>query len=373
MREVARPHRLQVGPEGTERPSLHSGNGVASPALVGRVVSELARDERVVLFTTAAHRSADLADWIVPVHGRVFRPPDGRTAKAALALALKTGFGVSPDAFNRAIFDERCGLMLADNRAGRRIVIALAGVDYVLAPTDRNGQFRGTFRVADTAVQAHACDGRLDVAVRVGARDPRQFEGRSLLIPPTGVSVISDIDDTVKVTHVSSRRRMMALTFLETFEAVPGMAQRYRGWAGQGAALHFISSSPWPLYEPLEAFLEAAGFPPFTTSLKNVALKDRSIRNLLAKATKTKPPVIEAMVAAFPGRQFVLIGDSVEKDAEIYAEIARRYPGRIKRILVRDSGGRRTGVERARRALEPLDPVSWQIFEHADELPLVLD
>jgi phosphatidate phosphatase APP1 len=342
----------------------------ASFDALGNLSSDLGRDENLVLFATAAHRSPGGDGWVVPVHGRIFRPPDGRTAKAALALALKTGFGVSPDDINRSRFDERCALMLGDNRAGRRIVITIAGANHLLSPSDRYGHFRGILPVPDAAVATVAAAGYIPIAVRLGARDHRHFEGRALMIAERGVSIISDIDDTVKVTHVASRRRMMAQTFLEAFEAVAGMAERYRGWVSEGAALHFISSSPWPLYEPLDAFLTSEGFPPSTKTLKNVALKDRSIRNLLAKATKTKPPAIDALLTAFPERRFILVGDSAENDAEIYADAARRHPGRVDRIFIRDCGSRRGGLERARRVLSGLEPNSWLIFDRAEDLPV---
>ncbi len=324
------------------------------------------------MFATAAHRATRGTGWILPIHGRVFRPPDGRAAKAALAIALKTGFGVSPDSLNRLVFDERCALMLGDNCQDRRIVVSVAGTDFQFSPTDRYGQFRGTILIPDEVAAAHVSSAGLEISAKLGARDHRRFARNIQLIGPEGLSVISDIDDTVKVTHVSSRRRMMALTFLQAFEAVGGMAERYRSWVAQGASLHFISSSPWPLYEPLETFLTVAGFPAATITLKNVALKDRSIRNLLAKATKTKPPAIDAILADFPKRQFVLIGDSAENDAEIYADAARRHGPQIKRILIRDCGGRRSGIERARKALGQIDPDSWRIFETADELPATL-
>jgi phosphatidate phosphatase APP1 len=332
----------------------------------------LGRDERLVLFATAAHKTARGNEWVVPVHGRVFRPPDGRAAKAALAIALKTGFGVSPDALSRIVFDERCALMLGDNCEHRRIAVTVAGMDFQLAPTDRYGQFRGTILIPQDVVEAHSSPRGLEVTARLAARDHRRFAVNVLMIGPEGLSIISDIDDTVKITHVSSRRRMMALTFLEPFEAVTGMAERYRSWSAQGASLHFISSSPWPLYEPLERFLGGAGFPPATITLKNVALKDRSIRNLFAKATKTKPPAIDAILADFPSRQFVLIGDSAENDAEIYADAARRHGAQIKRILIRDCRGRGAGLQRAREALSDIDPGSWRIFEQPHELPETL-
>ncbi len=371
MRDVDR-----AGEEPLPHEPLHHASRTHAEPIAGSPpaghVSEVARDERIVFFTTAARRHRDRSGWIVPVHGRVFRLPKGRAAKAALALALKTGFGVSPDPSTRFVFDERCALMLADNRAGRRIVVTVAGLDYRIAPTDRHGQFRGTIFVADLHSDGLAAAGRIEISARLASRDHRRFTGHALLLPDEGLSIISDIDDTVKVTHVASRRRMMALTFLEAFQAVAGMAERYRTWVAQGASLHFISSSPWPLYEPLEAFLAAAGFPQATTTLKNVALKDRSIRNLLADASKTKPPAIDALLRDFPRRRFVLIGDSSESDAAIYADAAHRHGPRVQRILIRHCSGRRACLERARRALSGLDPSTWQVFERADELPATL-
>jgi phosphatidate phosphatase APP1 len=322
-----------------------------------------------VLFATAARLSPDGTHWIVPVHGRVYRPAQGRAARAALALALRTGFGVKPFGPDRVRFDERCGLMLGDNSEGRRIVLTVSGTEHVLPPSGRDGQFRAEIVLPAATVAAHAPHGRLRLEARLARGDEQVFTAAALVVPAAGLSVISDIDDTVKVTHVGDRRRMMRLTFLEAFEAVEGMAQRYRTWADRGAVFHFISSSPWPLYEPLQTFLAEKGFPPATYTLKNVGLKDRSIRHFLSKATKTKPPAIEALLAAFPARRFVLVGDSVENDAEIYAGIARRHPGRIAGILIRLASHRRTSLDRVNRALEGLGGVACQLFTDASELP----
>jgi phosphatidate phosphatase APP1 len=92
--------------------------------------------------------------------------------------------------------------------------------------------------------------------------DGRVFESAMLCIPPVGVSVISDIDDTIKLTHVHNTRLMLRATFLDEWLAVPGMPELYRDWANQGASFHYVSSSPWQLQQPLEALLVKAGFPP---------------------------------------------------------------------------------------------------------------
>jgi phosphatidate phosphatase APP1 len=50
------------------------------------------------------------------------------------------------------------------------------------------------------------------------------------LIPdtPGGLSVISDIDDPIKVTEVPAGHRILYLnTFVREFRSAPGMADRY--------------------------------------------------------------------------------------------------------------------------------------------------
>ncbi len=365
MAEVTRPPSELSGASGA---LVHRRRALPDRSPRAPRATEISPDERLVLFATAAHLSKDGDHWVVPVHGRIFQPAHGRASKAALSLALK-GFGVRPDDVNRALFDERCALLLGDNCEGRHIVITVAGTDHVLPASGRDGQFRGEVMLPTAIAATFGESGRLAITARLPALDDRHVGGYVMLMGPFGISIISDIDDTVKVTHVCNCRRMMALTFLEPFEAVQGMAARYRGWAAAGAAFHFISSSPWPLYEPLQAFLSQAGFPPATASLKNVSLRDRSIRNFLANSTRTKPPAIDALFAAFPGRRFVLIGDDVENDARIYADVVRRHPGRVACIFIRHTEGYPRSAGRAYRALIGVEPGLWQIFGDAAELP----
>ena len=85
--------------------------------------------------------------------------------------------------------------------------------------------------------------------------------------------------------------------------------------------------------------LPAAGFPPATYHLRRVRLKDSSILSLLADPLKAKLPLIESLFTDYPHRTFVLVGDSGERDPEIYGELARRHPDQVARIFLRDVTG----------------------------------
>ena len=145
------------------------------------------------------------------------------------------------------------------------------------------------------------------------------------------MSIISDIDDTVKVTNVLDRRRMWEATFYKPFDAVDGMPASYRKLTAAGAPVHYVSSSPWHLAEPLLEFLSANGLPVSSITLKHFRLKDRTSLNILKPGRETKPPEIEAILARYPGRRFILIGDSGEDDPEVYAQALRRHPSRSRR------------------------------------------
>jgi len=207
------------------------------------------------------------------------------------------------------------------------------------------------------------------------AADGRVFTTRVLMIPPHGVSVISDIDDTIKETFVCSTRRMLRSTFLEAWRPVAGMAELYRAWAARGVAFHYVSSSPWQLQGQLEELLDKAGFPFGTFHLKDLHYKGRRLLNLFRSSTKLKPKQISNILKSFPHRSFVLVGDSGEKDAQIYSEIARRHSSQIRHVYIRNVATRQLGKttveetrERLARHFRGLPDDSWTVFESADEL-----
>lgn len=329
---------------------------------------QLAPTQHAVLFTTAARRSADGARWIVPLHAWVYTPQDSRARKAAFATVLKHGVGVAPAEDNRALFDRRVNLLFADNNRSVRLTVAIAGGRYILPPTQPNGHTRAFVELPADAVASAAPNGRLPVEIVLPAGDARALKGHALLVAPEGLSVISDIDDTVKISHVTDRARLMQSTFVQAFETVPGMGELYSRWHRQGLAVHFVSSSPWHLYAPLAEMLETGGFPPATLTLKQIRLKDRSILDLFKDAKATKPQGIEALLQAYPRRRFVLVGDSGELDPEIYAAIARKHPGRIVQILIRNVTDARADDARFMAAFAGLDPGLWQLFTAPAEI-----
>lgn len=312
--------------------------------------SGVKRDEQVVFFTTAAHRDGD--SWVVPVHAWVFDPEEhslmrnGAISMAAESLELE----------NSPTFRAHIRWFLVDNQRGKKLRTTL-GPD-VIGYTGANGHAEAVLRVTLPPAD------ELSFNAVLPAGDNRLFTGHAILVPEEGVSVISDIDDTIKVTEVTDRGKMMENTFVNPFRAAPGMADAYKRLAAAGAMFHYVSSSPWQLYPVLEPFMQQEGFPRGSMHFRIFRMKDRTFLNMALSSEETKPPVIEKLMADFPKRSFILIGDSGEKDPEIYGAIARAHPGRIRHIYIRHVTGDKTDDARYTNAFTGLDGL-WTVFDDA--------
>jgi phosphatidate phosphatase APP1 len=198
--------------------------------------------------------------------------------------------------------------------------------------------------------------------------DDREFSGRVQLISEAGLSVISDIDDTIKVTNVGHRRALLRNTFLREFQAVAGMAELYRKWAASGAVFHYVSSSPWQLYGCLARLLADEGFPTGSFHLRSVRFRDPSILRLFVARRRDKRRVIQSIIRSFPGRYFVLVGDSGERDPEVYGSLARKFPAQVQRILIRRVAGRPWSTDRCERAFRGLPSGKVVVFRDVAEV-----
>ena len=146
-------------------------------------------------------------------------------------------------------------------------------------------------------------------------------------------------------------------------------SETYRAWAEKsGAQFCYISASPWQLFPPLTEFVNLNGFPTAAFYLKKFRWKDQSFLSLFESPDKYKPAVIEPLLKQFPRRQFVLVGDAGERDPEIYANLARRYPQQVVRILIRDVTGEPADSERYQAAFRGLPPRLWQVFRAPAEI-----
>jgi len=252
-----------------------------------------------------------------------------------------------------------------DNEGGKRVAVTLSAEAGALGPSGADGHFETEMTLQRRVATEEAVGFSLGYSAVLPAGDDRTFQGEVLFPASYGLSVISDIDDTIKISQVTDKTALLANTFLKPFLAAPDMALAYDRLAAAGAVFHYVSSSPWQLYPALKAFMVEAGFPRGSFHLRKFRVKDESLFNLFKSSRETKPPVIEDLLSAFPKRGFILIGDSGEVDPEIYGAIARDHPGQIRHIYIRKVTSEMADDVRYLAAFAGLPASLWTLFDHA--------
>ncbi|PIA18788.1 hypothetical protein COEREDRAFT_5971 [Coemansia reversa NRRL 1564] len=210
-----------------------------------------------------------------------------------------------------------------------------------------DGQFQGEILVGYNELEwllqsrTHSPHSRRLIAVRgrlaAWTGGTATAAGVAHLVEPHGISVVSDIDDTIKASNITAEKRIVLETvFAQPLRAVPGMAELYNEWYEGGCEFHYVSNSPWQLYPALDNFFQAHQFPPGSAHLRSFDANDLLSISNYTGTPQLKRDTIELLLRTFPGRTFILVGDSGEQDLETYTDLARRFPGRIARIFIRD-------------------------------------
>ncbi|ORE21851.1 hypothetical protein BCV71DRAFT_260770 [Rhizopus microsporus] len=208
--------------------------------------------------------------------------------------------------------------------------------------TTSSGFFLGEFSLSHAHILNWAraynqCDARL-IRIQSISIDSKKkcitTHGIANLVEPLGISIISDIDDTIKDTKIlAGARTVLSKTFFEPPQDVHGMADAYMSWYTQGASFHYVSNSPFQLIPMLYQFIRDSHFPPGSMHLRDEA---SLLSRLVEIPGQAKREAILEIIHDFPQRQFVLVGDSGEIDLEIYTRIAVEFPNRILKIFIRD-------------------------------------
>jgi len=331
--------------------------------------------ETLVVFPTYATLEDD-GDLVVPVRAWVFEREEESTSRNLLVDALSETFDIETDD-QRERFRERIWPFLVDNERGQSVRMQLGDSSFSIGETAANGHVQERVRIpADVVAETLHVDRQRRWLEPTFETDFGSEHVRFPLHEPDGLSVVSDIDDTIKHTEVLDRSAMLENTFLEQFRPVEGMAELYRDLEERGStSFHYLSASPWQLLPFLESFADDHDFPNGVFHLRQLRPKSLSSpADFISGSSHYKVSTVERLVSDFPDRRFVLIGDSGEHDPEVYGKIARRHPDAVAAILIRRVDGADNSDDRYAEAFREVPESTWQIIDPPfDELPAVVD
>ncbi|KAG6856624.1 hypothetical protein H0H87_002374 [Tephrocybe sp. NHM501043] len=229
--------------------------------------------------------------------------------------------------------EERLKLFAAIGLPGKTLTVDVGGCN-------KQAKLLGTSGLPDLGmalqnVTIGACDKAKELTskVAVSSLDSRTFSATVFSSPDSGFGVISDIDDTVKVSNVLDTLALAKSTLIDAPVAVTGMPELYASLTSSLNSPQFIylSGSPFQLHPFLHDFISTS----FSASkgplfLQNLTLID--IPGLLEFAGSDdvfeyKLSQIDRIHGMYPNKKFLAVGDSTQKDPETYGAAFNKYGG----------------------------------------------
>lgn len=183
----------------------------------------------------------------------------------------------------------------------------------------------------------------LELVESVGEPEKRRVR-ESVLIPSPDAefAVISDLDDTVIETHSTELFEQIAIIFGQGARdrvAFPGVPAFYRALS-RGAddrghnPIFYVSRSGWNLNDLFEEFMDVNGIPKGPLFLSDLRFNED--KSAVLGSDNPKHSSIDLLLRVYPELPFVLIGDSGMHDPELYREIVKQHPGRVRAIYIHD-------------------------------------
>jgi phosphatidate phosphatase APP1 len=317
-------------------------------------------DKTITVYPSYGYRAN--GEWVIPLSVWVHKPRRIDAVSDELVGQLVGSEGALTA--QEVVRCRKClAPFIADDDSGETVAFSFdlrTGVHRFEKKTDLNGLVESEFRVpGDWA-------GWLTLTAEVSKFGKSyQGKGRVRLLEPQGRSVVSDIDDTIKLSEIPAGGLVVLRnTFLREYVVADGMLDRYKRLGD--VSFHYVSGSPWQLFELLHTFLITdAGFPEGTFHMKTLRknLFDlrafmRDLRNFIAGKEYTKEQKIEqisSLMRNLPNRTFTLIGDSGEFDPEVFTHLREVYPAQVEKIIIRDVVAARINAPERLRGMDIID------------------
>jgi phosphatidate phosphatase APP1 len=330
--------------------------------------SDLKEDEDVIVFPVYLYLDSSQKEFSVKLHIQVFKKKEDSQKRKFLIESLKGQFAISNED-NAKIFEERIRAFLVDNKRNKKISVTILGERFELNQTEANGHSTTNVKIPSSKISnKELADKKIEITINSSKQNNRTYKGIIYIIPENSTCLISDIDDTIKISDVRNKKVLIQNSFVNPFKAVTGMQELYsKLGASKVDCFLFVSASPWQMYSVLNDFFSKEKFPPALYFMKYFRLKDSDFFNLFEKPEIYKTETIEPIMEEWKKVKFILVGDSGEKDPEAYAKLAVKYPERITKIYIRKAYEENLD-SRIKSVFQNIPDEKYQFFKNPDEI-----
>ena len=188
--------------------------------------------EEMMLFPNVGFQRKE-GDWRLNLHGWRFQTSKknkllGESSSAAaerIARLVATSDQIVyyNDTFQR----DRLKPFMVQDETNEKIHIMIGKNHNYTTRTDGEGQFRTSFIIPDADVQElrKESNNKEVITYKAVGDNGDLWEGKVHLLERYGLSVVSDIDDTIKISEVLDKIRLVANTFIHGFRVVEGLIE----------------------------------------------------------------------------------------------------------------------------------------------------
>ncbi|KAG6037568.1 hypothetical protein E4U41_004902 [Claviceps citrina] len=159
------------------------------------------------------------------------------------------------------------------------------------------------------------------------------------LVPPTGVTIVSDIDDILRVTKIYQPKEGILNSFARPFTPWMNMPQIYANWSAslQNMHFHYLTTTPEQVTRTYMDFIYRT-YPLGSFDTRPLNFSD-------AKATlHIRRFLLDKIFQTFPQRKFILVADTSNSDVmAAYPAMYSDYPGQVACILLRNTSSTDSG------------------------------
>jgi hypothetical protein len=186
------------------------------------------------------------------------------------------------------------------------------------------------------------------------------------LVPPRGITVVSDIDDILRVTKIYDPKEGLLNSFARDFVAWENMPDIYGNWSRNLPDVHFhyLTTTPEQVTRAYMQFIYAT-YPGGSFDTRPLNFSDVSATLAIRKY------LLDRIFMTFPERKFVLVADTSNPDVmKDYPQMVKDYPNQVQCILLRNT----TSTDDSDKfpyntaGFEGLPQNQYMFFKHADDL-----
>ncbi|KAF2963932.1 hypothetical protein GQX73_g9651 [Xylaria multiplex] len=186
------------------------------------------------------------------------------------------------------------------------------------------------------------------------------------LVPPTGFTIISDIDDILRVTKIYDPKEGLLNSFARPFVPWENMPKIYANWSASidNFHFHYLTTTPEQVTRNYMEFIFKT-YPLGSFDTRPLNFSDVSATLSIRRA------LLDKIFQTFPQRKFVLMGDTTNSDVmKDYPQLVKDYPGQVQCIFLRNT----TATDSTdlfpydTSGFEDIDQRQYMFFVHADDL-----